>query len=129
MYQITNNLNELKQINKTYNLNLTNTQIKDLIENKNKTLKEMGLIEVGETILKKIMLTFIDSPYIEKEEYVETIEELTNIFYTYRNEIKQLTDEEIINYLKENYNENYNGALELLETLGLEKLKNELSTK
>ena len=129
MYQITNNLNELKKINKTYNLNLTNTQIKDLIENKNKTLKEMGLIEVGETILKKIMLTFIDSPYFEKEEYVETIEELTNIFYTYRNEIKQLTDEEIINYLKENYNETYNGSLELLETLGLEKLKNELYTK
>lgn len=113
-----NELLELKEIK------LTEKQKLELIENKNQNLKNLGRVEFGESILKKIIKKFIDSPYIDEDDIVFELSELTNIFYLYRSEINKLSDDEIIEYMKESFNEIYNGSLELLETLGLERLKN-----
>lgn len=113
-----NELLELKEIN------LTEKQKLELIENKNQNLKNLGRVEFGESTLKKIINKFIDSPYIDEDDIVFELSELTNIFYLYRSEINNLSDDEIIEYMKESFNEIYNGSLELLETLGLERLKN-----
>lgn len=113
-----NELLELKEIK------LTEKQKLELIENKNQNLKNLGRVEFGESILKKIINKFIDSPYIDEDDIVFELSELTNIFYLYRSEINNLSDDEIIEYMKESFNEIYNGSLELLETLGLERLKN-----
>lgn len=113
-----NELLELKEIK------LTEKQKLELIENKNQNLKNLGRVEFGESTLKKIINKFIDSPYIDEDDIVFELSELTNIFYLYRSEINNLSDDEIIEYMKESFNEIYNGSLELLETLGLERLKN-----
>lgn len=113
-----NELLELKEIK------LTEKQKLELIENKNQNLKNLGRVEFGESILKKLINKFIDSPYIDEDDIVFELSELTNIFYLYRSEINNLSDDEIIEYMKESFNEIYNGSLELLETLGLERLKN-----
>lgn len=113
-----NELLELKEIK------LTEKQKLELIENKNQNLKNLGRVEFGESTLKKIINKFIDSPYIDEDDIVFELSELTNIFYLYRSEINNLSDDEIIEYMKESFNEIYNGSLELLETPGLERLKN-----
>lgn len=113
-----NELLELKGIK------LTEKQKLELIENKNQNLKNLGRVEFGESTLKKLINKFIDSPYIDEDDIVFELSELTNIFYLYRSEINNLSDDEIIEYMKESFNEIYNGSLELLETLGLERLKN-----
>lgn len=113
-----NELLELKGIK------LTEKQKLELIENKNQNLKNLGRVEFGESTLKKLINKFIDSPYIDEDDIVFELSELTNIFYLYRSEINNLSDDEIIEYMKESFNEIYNGSLELFETLGLERLKN-----
>lgn len=113
-----NELLELKEIK------LTKKQKLELIENKNQNLKNLGRVEFGKSTLKKLINKFIDSPYIDEDDIVFELSELTNIFYLYRSEINNLSDDEIIEYMKESFNEIYNGSLELLETLGLERLKN-----
>lgn len=113
-----NELLELKEIK------LTEKQKLELIENKNQNLKNLGRVEFGESTLKELINKFIDSPYIDEDDIVFELSELTNIFYLYRSEINNLSDDEIIEYMKESFNEIYNGSLELLETLGQERLKN-----
>lgn len=111
-----NELLELKEIK------LSEKEKLELIENKNQNLKDLGRVEFGESTLKKIINEFIDSPYLD--DTVFELAELTNIFYLYRTEINNLSDDEIIEHMKEGF-ELYNGSLELLATLGLEMLKNE----
>lgn len=114
------------QIKSKNKYNLTNKDYKEIIENKNIILKDLGLIELGNEIVDKILTAFLDSPYIEKNEQKEIINNLVELFLIYRVEIKNLTDDEIIEYLEKSFNKKYNGAIELLEEEGLENLKNEL---
>lgn len=114
------------QIKSKNKYNLTNKDYKEIIENKNIILKDLGLIELGNETVDKILTAFIDSPYIEKYEQKEIINNLVELFLIYRVEIENLTDDEIIEYLEKSFNEKYNGAIELLEEEGLEDLKNEL---
>ena len=67
---------------------------------------------------------FYDSSFIDKDNYLESVEELTNIFYKYQQEFYGvLSDEEILIYLKEEFDNIVMGSFTLLESDSLEKLK------
>ncbi len=115
---------ELNEITKKFGLTLTKKQIINLIDNRNTILKDLGRIEIGSGILDKIVYEFYDSPYIDKYNYLETLEELTYIFYQYQIEFEyKLTDEQILKYLKKCFNGECAGSLELLKELKLSNLK------
>lgn len=116
---------KLNDITKEYNLILSKEQIISLINTKNNTLKEIGRIEFNNTIIKDIISNFYDSPYIDEDNYFNTIEELINIFYIYRNNFN-LSDDQIIKYMKLRFNNYSNGSLELLLGNDLEYLENNL---
>lgn len=122
-----NEIIELNKITEKYGLNLTKEQAIDLVNNRNNALKEVGRIELNGGMLEKLIYEFCDSPYLYKEEYLNTLEELTNIFYEYREEFDgKLTDDQIIKYMKNKFDTTCNGSLELLAYKELEYLKEHL---
>lgn len=120
-----NKILDLNKFTEKRGLLLNEKQAISLINNRNRCLKELGRIEIGSGTLEKIIYTFYTSSYIDKDNYLEILEELTNIFYLYQNEFdNKLTDEQIIEYIKKSYEEC--GTIELLEGLYLENLRNKL---
>lgn len=113
----------LNEVTSKKGLVLEEKQILELINYKNDILKEKGRIEII-PILDKIIYEFYNLPYVDEENYLLIIEQLTETFYLYQEEFdNKLTDEEIIRYLKENFNNNCAGSVTLLENDAMEELK------
>lgn len=121
-----NNLINMNEITKDKNLILSNEEILMLIENKNNTLKDIGRIEVGKSIIDDIVYAFYDSEYIDSDNYFETIYEIINIFYMFQDKFSDyLIDTEIIEYLRNSFDE-LGGSLELLGSVSFEKLNTKI---
>lgn len=119
---------ELLELNKniTKDIILTKENVLELIHNKNNSLKEIGRIDLTNNILENIILTFINSSFIDKDNYMEIFLSLTEIFIYYENIFsKKLSSEEILNYLKMEFESN-EGSIELLNTISLERLWDKL---
>jgi hypothetical protein len=76
---------------------------------------DTGRVEFGGGIVDKVILMFCDSPYISMHNYEETLHELIEIFYYYKNEALDLIgDDELIKYMKTAFNGICQGSLDLL---------------
>lgn len=64
---------QLLELNKniTKDIILTKENVLELIHTKNNSLKEIGRIDLTNSILENIILTFIDSQFIDKDNYME----------------------------------------------------------
>lgn len=92
-----------------------------------KALNDTGRIEFGTGILKKLVDAFCSSPYISQENYVDTIIELQDIFYYFKNEsMERISDDELIEYMKNHFDEECQGSLEYLMGTSLEELCRDL---
>ena len=117
MLEILNNNNEdidsiIKLDNKNY---LTKNMVSELIINKNNLLKSVGLIEINNNVLKLIIKYFSLSSYIDKYNYNEIINELVEVFYTYRTYLpNKISDKQIVEYLYYNFENTCNGVVVLL---------------
>lgn len=117
MLEILNNNNEdinsiIKLDNKKY---LTKNMVSELIVNKNNLLKSIGLIEINNNVLKLIIKYFSLSSYIDKYNYNEIINELVEVFYTYRTYLSnKISDKQIIEYLYYHFENTCNGVVVLL---------------
>lgn len=98
-----------------------------LLQSRKENLREQERIEFGEGILSKLIFNFCDSPYIYQDNYLETIEALQEIFYLYKNEsLDELSDDELITYMKVQFDGDCQGSLEFLEDTSLEKFCREI---
>lgn len=87
----------------------------ELVETRSIALKSNGRIEFGGGVIDKIIMQFCDSPYISMHNYAETIHELTEMFYYYKNETLDLiSDDELIKFMKNSFDGKCQGSLELL---------------
>ncbi|WP_075719156.1 DUF6323 family protein [Roseburia sp. 499] len=112
---------DMNQKTEKFGLALTEEEAKLLVERRQENLREQQRVEFGEGILPKLIFTFCDSPYIYQENYVETITRLQEIFYLYKNEsMDELTDDELLDYMKEAFEGECEGSLEFLEETVLE---------
>lgn len=119
---------ELLELNKniTKDIVLTKENVLELIYNKNNSLKEIGRIDLTNNILENIVLTFVNSSFIDKDNYMEMFLSLTESLIHYENIFsKKLSSEEILNYLKMEFESN-EGSIELLNTISLERLWDKL---
>lgn len=92
-----------------------------LLEARKNNLKEQERIEFGEGILPKLIFAFCDSAYIYQDNYVDTIGSLQEIFYLYKNEsLDELSDDELLDYMKEHFEGECQGSLDYLEETCLE---------
>ena len=86
------NIKKCNEYTRQYGLVLSDNQISNLLERRKETLKETGRVELREGIIDKLIKEFCDSPYINQENYAETLYELI------------LDNKELQRYIKKNLN-------------------------
>lgn len=112
----------MNQKTEKFGLVLTEEEAKILVERRKENLREQQRVEFGEGILPKLIFVFCDSPYIFQENYVDTISRLQEIFYLYKNEsMDELTDDELLDFMKNAFDGECEGSLEYLEETVLEE--------
>lgn len=106
-----------------YALALTEQQAVELVEARSYSLKNTGRIEFGGGVIDKIIQEFCDSPYISQHNYTQTLHELIEIFYYYKNETLDLmADDDLIKFMKKCFDGRCQGSLDLLRHRELEKM-------
>ena len=106
-----------------YGLSLTDAQITSLVRSRMDTLAYTGRIELGESVLPKLIYTFCDSPYLQRDTYAETLAALQELFYTLKNEVEDaMSDDELIQAMLQIYHHKAQGSLEYLENVTLSDL-------
>lgn len=107
---------ETNQYTEKYGLTLSPEDTEILLAEKKQILKKERRVEFGESLRPRIIYTFCDSSYISQDEYVDTLVRLQEIFYLYKNEMQdEITDEELLNFMKEQFETVCFGDLQYLE--------------
>lgn len=108
---------ETNQFAERFGLALSEQDAQLILENRRAALREQKRVEFGESIVPKIIREFCDSNYIDQNNYVDTIIRLQEIFYLYKNEMNdEITDDELLHLMKEQYELLCFGDLDYLET-------------
>ena len=106
-----------------FGLSLTPVEVNNLIKCQHETLKEMGRIELGQSIIPKLIYEFCDSQYVSQDNYVQIVEELQEMFYYFKNEsLEELSDDELISGMKKYFDNECQGSIEKLRSTYLENL-------
>ena len=78
-------------------------------------------LETG--LLPMLILAFCDSPYIRQDNYEDTVVALLDVFYTVKNEsMDLLSDDELIDFMKAQFDGECQGSMESLCDATLEGL-------
>jgi len=110
-----------------YGLILTPTQAIELVETRSIALSDNGRIEFGGGVIDKIIKEFCDSLYISMHNYTQTISELLEIFYYYKNEtLDFVSDDDLIKHMKTAFDGICQGSLDLLSGRELDRLARNL---
>ncbi|MBP8640128.1 MAG: hypothetical protein KBI01_04415 [Oscillospiraceae bacterium] len=124
MLKETQELRNLNEFSIKYGLSLSENQIQTLAQKRFEALKDMGRIEFGEGVLKKLIYAFCDSPYIHQQNYEESIIDLQDAFYYFKNETDdRVTDDELIEYMKATFDGIAQGSIDFLTGSSLEELR------
>lgn len=118
-----NEAKELKNIvamnDKTnlFGLALSGQEAKQLILARNESLKKYHRIEFDKSILEPLIFQFCDSSFIQQDNYLETLSRLQSLFYLFKNEsLDRLTDEEVLNFMHEQFETVCFGDVDYLES-------------
>ena len=79
-----------------YGLRLTPQQAQALLDTRSAALRKTGRVELGGTILRRMILTFRDSPYLTAENYEATLHELVDAFYHFKTETEDRGGDEAL---------------------------------
>ena len=101
---------------------LTEEQARELVICRNNSLKKYQRVEFGSGILDKLIYVFCDSAYIDNNNYAESMQKLQDVFYAFKNETQdKVTDDEILNFMKEQFDGICCGDIEYLGGTCLER--------
>ena len=107
---------DTNQVTEQFGLALTQEDAGLILDERRNSLLEQKRIEFGEGIITKIIYEFCDSDFIDRSNYVSTIIRLQEIFYLYKNEMQdEMTDDELLHLMKEQFEQICFGDLEYLE--------------
>lgn len=125
--QVFSEIIQCNEITQDYSLKLNEEDVKEIMKTRSIALEKSGRIEFNGQIITKIITVFSDSPYISQYNYSETINELVEIFYNYKNEtLDFIGDDELIEIMNDNFDNYCQGSLELLEGKVLYKIANNI---
>lgn len=116
-------LRETNALSGRYGLTLSDKQIAGIVEKRFEALSAAGRVEFGRGIMKMLVEEFCDSPYIDQQNYEDTILELLDSFYYFKNESEdRIPDDELIKIMKRHFDTICQGSLEYLSGTTLEDL-------
>ena len=108
---------DTNQYTERFGLALSREDAELLNEERKKTLKKEGRVEFGQGVLPKIIQVFCDSCYITQDNYTDTLVRLQEIFFLYKNEmLDEITDDELLEFMKEQFENVCFGDLDYLES-------------
>jgi len=111
------------ELNRLYGLTLTEQDITELVQLRGEALRNTGRVEFGSGILPKLIRAFCKSPYVDSFNYAQTLGELQDAFYYFKNESGDIfSDDELIEFMERVFNGRAEGSAELLCTISLEDL-------
>lgn len=120
LFQQQNQLGKLMETNQAaekYGLILSEQDAALILEGRRESLRKQERVEFGGGIVPKIIYEFCDSQYIRQDNYVETLIRLQDIFYLFKNEMRdEITDDELLHFMKEQFEDICFGDLEYLES-------------
>lgn len=123
-------ITEIKKCNEytaKYGITLSDQEIGLLADNRKEALQSNGRIEFGGGVMQKIIMEFADSPYIYQDNFFETLAELQECFYYFKNESEEeLTDDELIGLMKKHFNDDCQGSVEFLQSTILENYSRDI---
>lgn len=112
-----------EELNKLYGLSLSEADITELVELRAQALKRTGRIEFGGGILPKLIRAFCRSGYIDPQSYAQTLGELQDAFYYFKNESgDRFSDDDLIEFMEQVFNGAAHGSTDILTTISLEEL-------
>lgn len=107
---------ETNQRTERFGLTLSEEDAELLLQEKSEILKKERRVELGESILPRLIYAFCDSSFLSQDNYLETLIRLQEIFFLYKNEMQdEVTDEELLNFMREQFEEACYGDLDYLE--------------
>lgn len=102
---------------------LSETDARELIETRNKSLSDNSRVEIGIGIVPKIIERFSQSAFIHQSNYSETLNELVDIFYYIKTESKdKISDNDLIDLMWDYFENRCFGSIELMAGRELEIL-------
>ncbi|MBO4877421.1 MAG: hypothetical protein J5501_05390 [Ruminococcus sp.] len=118
---IRNSIITMNEKTSKYGLSLSQEDVSAILAARKDTFVEESRIELGKSILPKLIETFCDSPYISQNDYRDSIIRLQDIFFHYKNETEdELSDDELLTIMREQFDESCFGSFDLLEGTILE---------
>lgn len=110
-----------------FGLVLSPSQATELVETRSLALRASGRIEFGGGVIHKLTKAFCDSPYLSMRNYAQTLHELVELFYHYKNEAMDfISDGELVQFMKTAYDGVCQGSLQLLSDRELYRLAKNL---
>lgn len=107
---------ETNRVAEQYGLNLSEQEAKLIVAERVHALREARRVEFGEGIMPRIIYEFCDSDFIDQNNYVDTLIRLQEIFFLYKNEMHdEISDDELLHFMKEQFEQICYGDLEYLE--------------
>ncbi|MDF2588873.1 MAG: hypothetical protein K0S41_2714 [Anaerocolumna sp.] len=116
-------IRECNDYSKRFGLTLSDAEIMCLMDYRISTLKGLGRVEFTNDVIKKLIFEFCDSAYIQADNYLETLQDLLEIFYYFKNEsLEELSDDELIQVMKQYFETECEGSVEYLQETILEDI-------
>ncbi len=120
------NVSELMELNDTliqHGMTITLDEAKELVLKREKSLSENGRVEIGLGALGKIAQIFAGSRYIQRNDFAYEIEQIADLFYFIKTEIKDtVSDIKLINSLFYLYENKCGGSFSLLSGYYTDKI-------
>lgn len=105
-------------------LELTPEDAASLAEARREALEASGRVEIGGGALEKIILTFSRSRYLFQYDYAPVLHELLEVFFLLKNETHdRISDDELIEFLFDCFENRYRGSTEMFRGRELEALR------
>lgn len=106
-----------------FGLTLTETDIRELVQAREQALADTGRVEFGGGVMPALIRAFCDSPFVDRENWVETLASLQASFYYYKGEAgERFTDGELIEFMQKVFSGRAQGSAEYLTGTSLEEL-------
>ncbi|AZO95739.1 DUF6323 family protein [Halocella sp. SP3-1] len=122
-----NQLLETNLSSKKYGLKLTEKDVSEIIEDRERVLNHQGRVELDIKVTVKIIEFLYSSPYVNQDNYSDTVIGLQEIFYYLKSETDdQIADDILLNKIFKLYENICAGSLELLRGREADKLINKI---
>ena len=116
---------ELNETTAEYGVVLSERDAADLVQTRNKSLRDNDRIEMGIGVLPNIIEKFSRSSFVNQSNYAETLNDLLDLFYYIKSESRdEISDNDLVDRLYNDYENKYFGSMDLMNGRVFDLLQN-----